>query len=99
MKTLEEIAFQLESLKPVLQKKFQVETIGVFGSYSQSKQTKSSDIDILVTFTKPNDIDLIDFIELKQFLRRKLHTKVDLVEKDALKARIKDRILEETIYV
>jgi predicted nucleotidyltransferase len=99
MKTLEEIASQLESLKPVLLKKFQVETIGVFGSYSQYKQTKSSDIDILVTFTKPNDIDLIDFIELKQFLRRKLHTKVDLVEKNSLKSRIKEKILEETIYI
>jgi uncharacterized protein len=76
-----------------------VETVGVFGSYSQYKQTKSSDIDILVTFTKPNDIDLIDFIELKQFLRRKLHTKVDLVEKNSLKSRIKEKILEETIYI
>ncbi len=99
MKTLKEIKIQLELLKPVLKEKFQVETIGIFGSYSQAQEKKKSDIDILVTFTDPNDIDLLDFIALKQFLNRKLKTKVDLVEKESLKARIKDRILKETIYV
>jgi predicted nucleotidyltransferase len=99
MKTLEEIKTQLEELKPVLRERFQVETIGIFGSYSRRDQKKKSDVDILVTFTEPNDIDLLDFIELKQFLRRKLKTKVDLVKKDALKQIIKDRILQETIDV
>jgi len=96
---IDEIKIQLESLKPVLKDKFQVETIGIFGSYSQGQQKLKSDVDILVTFSEPNDIDLLDFIALKQFLNRKLKTKVDLVEKHALKARIKDRILKETIYV
>ena len=99
MKTLEEIKTQLEELKPVLRERFQVETIGIFGSYSRRDQKRKSDVDILVTFTDPNNIDLLDFIELKQFLSRKLKTKVDLVKKDALKHRIKDRILQETIYV
>ncbi len=58
MKTLEELKIELELLKPVLKEKFQVETIGIFGSYSQGQQKKKSDVDILVTFTKPNDIDL-----------------------------------------
>ena len=58
MKTLDEIKIQLELLKPVLKEKFQVETIGIFGSYSQGQQKKKSDVDILVTFSKPNDIDL-----------------------------------------
>jgi predicted nucleotidyltransferase len=99
MKTLAEIKTQLELLKPVLKDKFQVETIGIFGSYSQGQQNRKSDVDILVTFIEPNDIDLIDFIALKQFLHRKLGVKVDLVEKSVLKARIKNRILEETVYV
>jgi predicted nucleotidyltransferase len=99
MPTLEEAKAQLELLKPVLKERFQVETIGIFGSYTRGEQKKKSDIDILVTFTEPNNIDLIDFIELKQFLTRKLKTKVDLVEKTALKHRIKNKILQETIYV
>jgi uncharacterized protein len=99
MKTLEEIKVQLEELKPLLLEKYQIETIGVFGSYSRGEQKTKSDIDILVTFIEPNDIDLIDFIEIKQFLTRKLGTKVDLVKKSALKPIIKDQILEETIYI
>jgi uncharacterized protein len=99
MKTLEEIKTQLELLKPILKDRFKVETIGIFGSYTQGQQNQKSDIDILVTFNEPNNIDLIDFIALKQFLRRKLGVKVDLVEKSVLKERIKNRILEETVYV
>jgi predicted nucleotidyltransferase len=99
MKTLDDLKGQLELLKPVLEKKFQVDSIGIFGSYSQSRQNKRSDLDILVTFVEPNNIDLIDFIALQQFLSRKLKVKVDLVQKDALKTRIKDRILQEIIYV
>ena len=99
MKTLDEIKIQLEVLKPVLKDKFQVESMGIFGSYSQGQQKHKSDVDILVSFSEPNDIDLLDFIALKQFLSRRLKTKVDLVEKHSLKARIKERILQETIYV
>jgi hypothetical protein len=99
MKTLNEIKEELELLKPILKEKFQVETIGIFGSYSRGEQKTKSDIDILVKFAQPNDIDLLDFIELKQFLSRKLKTKVDVVQKHTLKHRIKDRILQETIYV
>ncbi len=99
MKTLYEIRMQLERLKPALIERFQVETIGIFGSFSQGHQHRKSDVDLLVTFSEPNTIDLLDFIALKQFLSRKLGVKVDLVEKTALKPRIKDRILEETIYV
>ena len=99
MKTLQETRTQLKELKPILKERFQVETIGVFGSHSRGEQKKKSDVDILVTFTEPNDIDLLDFIELKRFLSRKLRAKVDLVKKDALKHRIKNKILQETIYI
>jgi predicted nucleotidyltransferase len=99
MKSIEQVKSQLESLRPILEEEFQVETIGVFGSCSRGEQDKKSDVDILVTFKEPNDIDLIDFIGLKQFLSRKLKMKVDLVEKKALKSRIREKILRETIYI
>jgi len=99
MKTLAEIKTQLEELKPILRQRYQVETIGVLGSYSRKEQKSKSDIDILVTLVEPNDIDLIDFIEIKQFLSRKLKMKVDLVRENSLKPIIRDKILEETIYI
>jgi uncharacterized protein len=81
MWTFDEIKFELELLKPALKDRFQVETMGIFGSYSQGLQKPKSDVDILVTFSEPNNIDLIDFIALKQFLSRRLRMKVDVVDK------------------
>ena len=83
MKTLEEITRALEELKPILKERFQGGTIGVFGSYCRGEQGKRSDVDILVTFIEPNDVDLLDFIGLKQFLSRKLKMKVDVVKENA----------------
>ena len=72
-------------LKPVLKERYQVETVGFFGSYARGEQKVKSDIDILVEFPQPNAIDLFDFIELEEFLSKKLGIKVDLVTKSALK--------------
>ncbi len=99
MKTIKEIKKQLETLKPVLKEKYQVETLGIFGSYSRGEQKRRSDIDIIVEFFEPNDIDLFKFIELRLFLEDKLHVKIDLVEKDTIKPRLKDQILQETIPI
>jgi predicted nucleotidyltransferase len=99
MKTINKIKKQLETLKPALKEKYQVETIGIFGSYSRGEQKRRSDIDIIVEFSEPNDIDLFKFIELRLFLEDKLHVKIDLVEKDTIKPRLKDQILQEIIPV
>ncbi|MGD0204758.1 MAG: nucleotidyltransferase family protein [Candidatus Bathyarchaeia archaeon] len=98
MKTLEEIKTELETLKPTLKERFGVETIGVFGSYTRGEQTKKSDIDILVTFRQDAQIGFFKFLELEEFLTKKLGVKVDLVTKNALKPFIKDRVLRETVY-
>ena len=98
MKKVQDIKTKLEALKPILKEKYQVETLGFFGSYARGQQKKKSDIDILVEFSQPNTIDLLDFIELENFLSKKLGIKVDLVTKGALKPMIKEDILKETIY-
>jgi uncharacterized protein len=99
MQTLEEIKEQLKRLKPHLKAYFNVQTIEVFGSYVRNQQTRKSDIDILVTFYEPNDIDLFKFIELRLLLKDKLGINVDLVEKKNLKPIIKDNVLREAIPV
>lgn len=98
MKTINEIKRQLETLKPILKDKYQVETIGIFGSYTRGEQTRKSDIDILIEFTKDAQIGFCKFLELEEFLTKKLQAKVDLVTKDALKPAMKEQILKETIY-
>ena len=56
----------LKNHKKKIEKKYNVKRIGIFGSYAKGKQTKSSDIDIIVEFTNPtfdNFMDLIFYLE------------------------------------
>jgi predicted nucleotidyltransferase len=99
MKTFEELKARLEKLKPTLKEKFQVETIGIFGSYRRGEQTRKSDIDILVEFSANAQIGFFKFLDLEEFLSKKLGVKVDLVTKGALKPYIGERILQEVVMV
>jgi predicted nucleotidyltransferase len=94
-----EVKTKLERLKPILKQRYQVDTIGVFGSFARGEQKPKSDLDIVVEFVQPNTIDLFDFLHLEDFLSNQLGVKVDLVTKNALKPLIKDQILKETVLV
>jgi predicted nucleotidyltransferase len=99
MKSLNEIKYRLKVLNPVLKKNFSVKTLELFGSFVRGEQTEKSDLDVLVTFSEPNNVDLFKFIELRLFLKDELGVDVDLIEKDTLKPRLKGQILEEAIKV
>jgi predicted nucleotidyltransferase len=97
MKSLNEIKQQIQALKPVLKKRFKVETIDIFGSYSRGEQTETSDLDLLVTYSET--VDLLLIASLRRYLKRKLHMKVDVVSKEFLNKNIKDHVLEEAVAV
>jgi predicted nucleotidyltransferase len=82
---------------PELSKEYNINYLGIFGSYVRGEQKEDSDLDILVEFSKTPD--LFEFIGLKQDLSDILGVKVDLVMKNALKPRIGERILEEVVQV
>ncbi len=98
MRTLEEIKTELETLKPTLKKRFKVETIDIFGSYARKQATEKSDIDLLVTYSTV-DYDYFTILGLRNYLRRKLHMKVDIVSKEFLNKHIKEEVLKEAIPV
>ena len=96
-KALKEIKKILKNLKPELEKRYKIKEIGIFGSWIKGKQREKSDIDLLVDFyEKP---DLLTFIEIENFLSKKLERKGDLVLKSELKPYIEKIILTETIYL
>jgi len=99
MKYVEEIKEKLEELKPLLEEKFEVKSIGIFGSYVRGGEKKGSDLDILVEFEESADLSLLDFIRLENYLSEELGVKVDLVEKGTLKPRIGKHILEEVVGI
>jgi hypothetical protein len=92
-----EIIKIIRNSKPEMESHYGVQRLGLFGSYVREKQSKRSDIDILVAFNR--DIDLFDFLDLREFLENQLSIKVDLVMESALKPAIGKRILSEVEYV
>jgi uncharacterized protein len=97
MQTLEKLKATLASHKQKLKENYKVDEIGLFGSYVRNEQHSKSDVDVLVTFTETPD--LFQFIELENYLTDLLGVKVDLVMKEGIKPRLKDRILSEAVYV
>jgi predicted nucleotidyltransferase len=96
MMQLDNIINELKQLKPVLVEKYNVSSIGLFGSVVRNDFTSSSDIDIIVDFNKPIGIEFIDLADL---LETKLNTPVDLVSKKGIKQKYYAAIQSEIIYV
>jgi uncharacterized protein len=91
-----EVESKLKELKPILHQKFFVDKIGYFGSYSRNEQNELSDIDILVSFTKPLGWE---FFDLQEFLENQLNIKVDLVSDKAIKEQLRHIILNSVKYI
>ena len=55
--------------------KYNIEQIGLFGSYARDEATKDSDIDIFVKMPPK----LFDMVAIKEQIEEELHTKVDII--------------------
>jgi uncharacterized protein len=78
--------------------KYNVDQIGLFGSYIRDEQSNDSDIDILVNF-KTGKKSFDTYMDLKFYLEDLFKQKIDLVIADALKPDLKNNILESVKYV
>ena len=96
MLTKNEIIEKLRELKPVLANEYSVKEISLFGSYSDNEQNEESDIDILVEFYKPIGWK---FFSLEKYLEDIFNRKVDLVTKKALKKQLREKILNQTLFL
>jgi len=65
MKTLSDVKKRLTSHKSMLQEKYKVFQIGIFGSYAKNEQTPNSDLYILVDYAETPD--LLSLIELENY--------------------------------
>jgi uncharacterized protein len=94
----QEVKNKLAEQSAEIRKTFHVKKIGIFGSFVQDRQTRRSDVDILVEFEKGHK-DFFNYMRLKNYLESSLGRKVDLVIKEAVKPRLKERIFNEVVYV
>lgn len=94
--TKSDILQKLSQEKEYIQKTYEVEKIGLFGSYAKDQQTANSDIDIYVEF-KHKTFD--NLTGLWNYLEKMYHTKVDLIHKHKRsESAIFKSIQQEVIY-
>ncbi len=72
-------------------------SLAVFGSFARDEARQDSDVDLLVEFDAPPTFN--QFMDLKFYLEDLSGRRVDLGTSDSIKARVRQRILREAIYV
>lgn len=94
--TKEDILQILKEQKEYIQKCYEVDKIGLFGSYAKGLQTQQSDIDIYVEFKNKTFKNIAG---LWVYLEELYHKKIDLVHKHKQsKGAIFEAIQKEVIY-
>lgn len=104
MKTPSELKEIIIQHKPVLEQKFKVKEIGIYGSYARGEQRKRSDLDLIIEFKEEKSLGGLEFvglmIELEEYLKEKLGIKVHLASKrQALKSDKWNNVKKDLIYV
>ena len=80
----------LAAALPRLRAEYNLETLGIFGSRARRNRRIDSDLDLLVSFSRPPG--MLTFLKLEQELSDCLGVKVDLVMPDSLDRRIAESI-------
>ncbi len=97
MLSLDKIKHSLTAQKSILQNKYKINRVGIFGSYVRGEQKKESDLDILIDYEEAPS--LVTLIEIENHLSELLGVKVDLVTRRGIKPQLRSYILEEVVYL
>jgi len=66
-----------------------------FGSFASDQELEDSDVDVIVEFTQPNQIDLFDYVGLALELEELIGRPIDLVEKGYLLPELRDNVAQD----
>ena len=97
MQSTQQILDIIQQSKQHLSAAFKLHAVGVFGSVIRGEQRDGSDIDVLVDLDAK--ADLLDLIGIGQYLEERLHARVDVVPKAALRQEFRDQVLKEVRYL
>jgi uncharacterized protein len=95
MKTLEDVRILIRQHQTILEERYGVKIVGLFGSNMSGEQKPDSDIDILADILRP--ISLLEFVGAELYLSELLDMKVDLVPRRALRKELRESIFAEMI--
>ena len=93
----DEILAQLRAHKPVLERRFGIVDLALFGSFARDSATAGSDIDILVRFDGPATSKR--YFGAQFYIEDLLGRSVDLVTDSALRRELRPYVEREAIHV
>ncbi len=96
MYTLQTILEKLRKHKPVLQIKYPVLRLGVFGSYARGEATSESDIDIAVDISEAMGLN---FIMMADEIESLFGIKTDVVPRRSIKTEYLQNVAKDIVYV
>ncbi|BAT71955.1 nucleotidyltransferase [Thermosulfidibacter takaii ABI70S6] len=96
MLSLQEVIRTLKAHKSHFERKYNITSIKIFGSYAKGTQKPTSDLDLIVSFSKTPT--LLDLVRLEEELESILGVKVDILTEDSISPFIKPYI-KETVAV
>jgi hypothetical protein len=92
-----EIFAILHEYKLRFAERYDIQSLGVFGSVARNEERPGSDIDIVIRLGKP---DLFLLAGIKDDLEAQLHSPVDLVTyRESMNPLLRERIDREAVYV
>ncbi|MEP6682430.1 MAG: nucleotidyltransferase family protein [Parafilimonas sp.] len=94
--TKEAVIEILKKHKPIMQKKYGLTELALFGSYSRNEQNDNSDIDLLVDFNLAPGLNYFDMLYEFDDL---FENEVQIISKKAIKPKYLTAIQEDLIYV
>lgn len=93
----DEIITYLKQNRVLLNERFGVTRIGIFGSFARGDQTVTSDIDMIIEMEEDKK-NLHSFLKLKRFLEKETARKIDLGFEHSIKTAIREKVLKQIIY-
>jgi len=76
-----------------------VTAVYVFGSVARGDAQGSSDVDLIVDYDPESNFNLIDLSAVRRQLSARLGVDVDVVTRNGIHRRIRDRVLGEAVRV
>lgn len=90
----QEVLRLLEQNAPVI-RRYGVRSLGLFGSGARGEAREGSDLDFVVEF-ETTSFDA--YMDLRAFLEDLFGRRVDLVLRDTIKPRLREKILNEAVH-
>ena len=89
----------LKEKKEEFKRKFDIDRLGLYGSYSRGDFNETSDIDIIYVLKDGNKFGYFEYLELGEILSRRFDKKVELVNYKYMNPIIKYKAEKDIIYV